>query len=188
MLQADEIIQQKNWHELSAAEKAIVHDLAGNEQEYNLLKKMLMVSAEAPEDVPVISAGIRQHVRSTLPVVKKVSINKGWYAVAAGILFLAIAALFILEKEKPAELVKVPDEIKMKAPALITDSSMQQQNNNRVIVKKEKISSPLKNKSIVQKPVFPSLRDTTSGDALYAGVDISIGNHQALLDFVEEAE
>ena len=42
-MNADDIIQQKQWHELTPEEKLLVAGIAADEQEFNLLKNMIRV-------------------------------------------------------------------------------------------------------------------------------------------------
>jgi hypothetical protein len=111
-MDAEEIIQQKEWHQLTTDDHRIVAELAETEQEYNLLKKMLQLSANEPLEVPTISASIKENLQQEFTTGKVVSIKKYWYAVAAAILILASAALFILNKKDAPHIIPGNETVK----------------------------------------------------------------------------
>lgn len=188
MLQADEIIQQKEWYQLTAEEKNIVQELAGTEQEYNLLKKMLIVTAESISEVPPVNERVQENIKAGIPVLKRSSFSKAWYAAAAAIIAMAIAAFFIFKRETaPKEFVKKEDHKNTPVNTII-DSSSLQQDKTPLLVKKEQAPAPVQKNTPAKKPVFNSLQDSTAKAPLYVAVDISIGNDKELLDLVTEAE
>src|SRR5882757_11080860 len=98
-MEAEEIIQQKEWQQLNADEQLIVKDLASTEQEYNLLKKMLQISGDEQYEVPQVSPGIKAELMKQLPAKKTILLKRYWYAAAAAILVFASVTLFILNKK-----------------------------------------------------------------------------------------
>lgn len=187
MLQADELIQQKEWQQLSADEKAMLSELAGNEAEFNLLKKMLQVSAEEVSEVPPLNPAVYHEIKAMLPVVKKASGPKYWYAAAAAILVMAIAAFFIFKKETKVEYVKMPGAPVHNNPG-IKEEQVIKKDSVPVMVNKEKIISP--SKKITQKPspVYPSLNEDPPLQNNYAVLDASVAGNAALLDLIGEVE
>jgi hypothetical protein len=93
----DEIIKHKEWNELTAAEKEAVLELAKNEQEYYVLKKMLQVSSEAVSDVPKAPERIRENIKSGLAGKSKRT-RWYWYA-AAAVLVIAIGSVLYFDKK-----------------------------------------------------------------------------------------
>ena len=185
MLQADEIIQQKEWQQLTAEEKAVVAELADNEAEFNLLKKMLLVSAEAVSDVPEVGASVQEKLRAGLPAAKKRSLNSYWFAAAAAIVIMAIAAIFILRKEEKTAIAIAPGIKKGINDPVIKKDSIPVKDSVATMVKKETAPTPSKQVPD-QKPVFPSLQDTTQNN--YVVVDASVSSNASLLELVTEVE
>jgi len=184
MLQADEIIQQKEWQQLNAAEKAIVAELAGNEAEFNLLKKMLMVSAEEVSEIPPVSPSVQQKIKATLPVVKTSSSHKTWYAAAAAVLVITIAAFFILKKENKPDVTGIPIvKENVKTPVIDSIPSVK---DVPVLVKDEKSMDQPKRSTPASKPVFHSLKDTAQHN--YLVMDVSVSSDPSLLELVGEVE
>ncbi len=185
MLQADEIIQQKEWQQLTAEEKTVIAELADSEAAFNLLKKMLMVAAEAVTDVPEVEASVQEKLRVSLPVAKKRSLNTYWFAAAAAIVIMAIAALFIFNKKDNTEIVNVPEIKKAVNDPVIKEDSMPAKDSMATLVKKEN-TTPTVKQAPVQKPVFSSLQDTTQNN--YVMLDASVSNNVSLLELVTEVE
>lgn len=185
MLQADEIIQQKEWQQLTAEEKAVVTALADNEAEFNLLKKMLIVTAEAVSDVPEVAVSVQQKLRASLPAAKKRSLHSYWLAAAAAIIVMAVAALFILKKEDKAGIVNTPEVKKNIHTPVIKEDSLPAKDSTATLAKKETAPAPSKQVTD-QKPVFPALQDTTQNN--YVMLDASVSNNASLLELVAEVE
>lgn len=184
MLQADEIIQQKEWHQLDALEKAVIAELADNETEFNLLKKMLMVSSGEVSEVPQVAVSVQEQIRSALPVVKKISSHRNWYAVAAAILVMIIATIFFLKKENKNEDIPF---VKKNIKNPVTDSMIKiTQDTSILLVKKEKITEQKKKSSPSPAPVFHSLKDTSQDN--YAGIDATVSSNMSLIDLITEVE
>ena len=101
-MQPEEIIQSKQWHELTRTERMIIEELANNEHEFNLLKKIMSVSLEETSDVPLIDPAVHMKLKNTFQNTKK---NKRqsfiWYA-AAIFLVLLIATIFLRQKNETA--------------------------------------------------------------------------------------
>jgi hypothetical protein len=118
-METEEIIQNKEWNELNESERKQLHSLADNEQEYTLLKKMLQVSAEEMDDVPVLSPQVHTDLKVAIARERKKPSYKWLYAAAA--ILIVLSALFIVFEKKPVkEIVSVP---KVEQP--IKDSASQ---------------------------------------------------------------
>ncbi|MFT3980574.1 MAG: hypothetical protein QM687_08905 [Ferruginibacter sp.] len=194
MLQPDEIITHKEWHELNAAEKEQLAGLAGSEAEFNLLKKMLQVSAEEKEAVPEVNPAVYQKLRAELPA-RKQSPRRLWIAAAAAIVIIASAALIFLKKEVPNGYVKeTPAQPAKKDTAaqqdklLVTETPGSTKKNNVTDTPAKNVIVQSKNKAILpanHPPQF-ALPDT-SLQQLYA-VQVTVASDPSLLNFISEAE
>jgi hypothetical protein len=188
MLQADEIIQQKQWQHLSAGEKAIIADLADNEQEFNLLKKMLMVSAEATDGVPAVSTPVQQHIKNTLPAIKRSPAYKYWYAAAAVLVAITVAAVFIFNKKESSGYVNSPAIKKTELIPAKKATMVPTKDTVVILVQKEVKPVELRKSLHVQKPFFPSANDSVNLQNVYAVLDASVAAYPMLIDFITEVE
>jgi hypothetical protein len=94
-MQPEDIIQNKEWQELTAEEKEAVKPLAADEQEYNLLKKMMLVAGESAGDVPSISPAIQYQLHRSV----KKGFDRRWLYAAAVLLLVAVSGLLVLNHE-----------------------------------------------------------------------------------------
>jgi hypothetical protein len=184
MLQPDEIIQQKEWHQLSADEKELLAELADNEAEYNLLKKMLMVSSEAVTEVPAVNEEVYRQIKSALPLTQKQPSRKYWYAAAAAVIVLILSVFFIFKQQdrggyvvKPAAPVEVKPAVKEILPEKKDSSSL--------LVETTPVKKTGKGRRKVQ-PTFPSLQKDDPQQ--YVVVNSTVSGNTALLDLVTEVE
>jgi hypothetical protein len=92
-MEPDNIIQQKEWSELDAAERAALREIAADEQEFNMLKKMLLIAAA--EDVPKLDAGIKERLNDRLQRGNTRRMNPWYYAAAAMLVLAAITWLLV---------------------------------------------------------------------------------------------
>lgn len=100
-MNADDIIQQKLWHELTPEEKLLVAGIAADEQEFNLLKNMIRVSLEENNLVPALNPMLKEKLYSATKQNKKTN-WLGWYAAAAAITGLIIFS-FNYSKKRTAK-------------------------------------------------------------------------------------
>jgi hypothetical protein len=93
-MQAEEIIQQKEWQQLTIEEKSLLQPLAADEQEFNLLKKMFAVVNETTE-IPDVNPDIQTRVRHLLNTGNQKPFSfKTWYYAAAAIIVIALTTWF----------------------------------------------------------------------------------------------
>lgn len=184
MLQPDEIIQQKEWHQLSADEKELLAELADDEAGYNLLKKMLMVSSEAVKEVPAVNEDVYRQIKKVFPGSRRQTSRKYWYATAAAAILLILSVFFIFKEQdrggyviKPAGPVEVKPAGKEILPAKKDSSSF--------MAEKKPVRKTEKNRQKVQ-PVFPSLQQDEPQQ--YVAVNTSVSANAGLLDLVSEVE
>lgn len=106
-MQAEEIIQQKEWPELNVEEKAFLAPLAADEQEYNLLKSMLLIAADEAVSVPALDPRLQQRISKELEGNPTVHFIRRWYyAAAAVILLTACIWLFLQPRDTGKQLVR----------------------------------------------------------------------------------
>lgn len=100
-MQAEDIIQQKEWHELSPEEKRMVQPIAADEQEFNLLKKMLLLAAKETKEVPVLVQEVPSTFHAAMNKPRQMTrSNRTWYYAAAALLVLAFAAWFVFREKE----------------------------------------------------------------------------------------
>jgi len=193
MLHPDEIIISKEWHQLNDAEKESLKELADSETSFNLLKKMLMVSFEQNEDVPIISQNIYKNLEAVLPA-RRMNQAKYWYAAAAALVIVLTASLFLVKKDAKNNYVK-NNTMSSKTDSIIkrVELAIQQNADSSSFQKtvdtsadKLLVQSSNKNKPLAkQQPVF-IIADTTLYNA-YA-FQTKVGSAPSLLNFITEAD
>lgn len=141
-LNADDTIQQKQWAELTPEEKSVIAEIAGDEQEFNLLKQMMKVALEENEQIPPINPALQQTLRKEIKSGKKFY-RMAWYAAAAVATGLLLMFFINQNKEKKPPIVKnnpttplhniqTPDSTKapiptLQAPPSPVETTMQKQ-------------------------------------------------------------
>lgn len=193
MLHPDEIIISNEWHQLNDAEKESLKELADSETSFNLLKKMLMVSFEQKEDVPIISQNIYKNLEAVLPA-RRMNQAKYWYAAAAALVIVLTASLILVKKDAKNNYVK-NNTMSSKTDSIIkrVELAIQQNADSSSFQKtvdtsadKLLVQSSNKNKPLAkQQPVF-IIADTTLYNA-YA-FQTKVGSAPSLLNFITEAD
>jgi hypothetical protein len=183
MLQPDEIIQQKEWHQLSADEKKMVAELAGNETGYNLLKKMLMVSSEAVTEVPAAGENVYQHIKAVLPLNRKKTFRMYLYA-AAAVIVLILSVFFIFKEQDHAGYVKNPAGLTEVKP-VIKEILPPKKDSSSLLVEKKPVQK-IKRARGTDQPTFPSLQNDDPKQ--YIVINTSVSANASLLDLVTEVE
>lgn len=124
-MEAEQLIQEKEWAALTGEERAVVLPLAADEQEFNLLKKMLLVAAEQAEDVPPVSARVQHGLREAVEARRRRTVQwpRWTYAAAAALLVLALTGWLLLHQaaRKPGR-PATPDYVRHDQPARIDTS------------------------------------------------------------------
>jgi hypothetical protein len=96
-MEAEEIILQKEWNQLNEEERSLLATLVSDEAEYNLLKKLILVSAEELLEVPEIDPAILARLLTNLKVDHKKRFVWIGYAAASAII-VTLAFWFLLNK------------------------------------------------------------------------------------------
>ncbi|HEX2630131.1 MAG TPA: hypothetical protein VHM26_13990 [Chitinophagaceae bacterium] len=127
-MQVEDIIQQKEWAHLTDAEKELLQPLADDEQEFNLLKKMLLLAEEDAVAAPLIDPKVQQRLHESIAGKRKVVFSKKWYYAAAAILIIALTAWFLLQpskkqaKDEDVAITPPPTiEKKIDTPSIVTN-------------------------------------------------------------------
>jgi hypothetical protein len=195
-MQAEDIIQQKEWDHLTEAEKELLQPLAADEQEFNLLKKMLLLVEEDAVTTPLIDPGVQERLQQSLTGKRKVVYFKKWYYAAAAIVAIAIAGWFLLQpskkQPKEEELVITPPPIEKRidtTPIVTNDPKLPG------VKDKPQITPTIKDTSIdiiappvyVQRPPSQPQVDTIKIDKpQLAVVNTTVKGDNTLMAFVTE--
>jgi hypothetical protein len=93
-MEPEEIIQQKEWENLTQADRALLSSLVTDKEEYYLLKNILLNGIEDTEPVPLINTSVQQNLRKQFNNnLKKRPLIRMYYAAASVILIIVAAGL-----------------------------------------------------------------------------------------------
>jgi hypothetical protein len=179
-MQPEDIIQNKEWHELNDSEKLIVQELASSEQEYNLMKKIFLVSREELMDVPEISPHVHQQLKQKVSQKKK-SRNIIWYAAAAAVVILFSITIFLRQPLTPGtnDVVKnIPVKTTPADTTAIPQQNNKKENENTALIK------PVVKKKIISPAITPDTNNNSSAD--YVAVNTTVMSDPSLLSLVTE--
>lgn len=135
-MQADEIIQNKEWANLNEEEKSCISELASTEGEFYLLKQMMNVSAEEAFDVPKVSLSVKENIIGEITKKPLFKIQKYWYLAAAAIIAFGFMTFLLFQSKPKDDFVKetkVPEVPFQKTPEIVAPL----ENKNEKIVKDE---------------------------------------------------
>src|SRR5262245_17445443 len=107
-MNAEDIIQLKDWQELTEAEKNSIATLAAAEGEYNILKKLLLIAREDAGDVPAIDPGVRVNLHSHLKKAGRKKTPVIWWVAAASVVGIIFTVLFLNTTDHPDNLGSSP--------------------------------------------------------------------------------
>lgn len=187
-MQADEIIQQKEWFELSGEEKSTIQELAASEQEFNLLKKMLQISAEEIVDAPLVESHVKDELHALVASRKK-SVQRYWYAAAAAIVLFIAGAIF-LQKEKHTDppLVKTNVPQYINSPVVVKAGDTLIFAPDNIVEPKKKNNDTIAVAKILPQPKLQPDQSVHQVDNLqvYASVSKTVSEEKELLALVTE--
>jgi hypothetical protein len=110
-MQPDDIIRQKSWQQLTNTEKELLQSLVTTEQEYDLLRNIMLVSLQEMETIPVIDPRVGELLQKQLPKGpdRNRVIQFGYYA-AASILIVILATWLIVRntQDKTGTVAVIP--------------------------------------------------------------------------------
>lgn len=189
-MQADEVIKNKEWNELSNSERELIYEIAPDEEQFNFVKNILIASAEDIFDVPQI----KKKERKIIPV------RKFFYIAAASVIAIIFYSLIINKdsfKTKRDSLAVNKSEVN-KGDITLNDSALPEtevhQNVPEKISSVKKKSSSNKKLKILKdnKNVSPSevinmsstrIKEETSYDI---SQNFSVKSNPALSEFITE--
>lgn len=179
------MIQDKEWQSLTESERAVVLPLAADEQEFNLLKKMLLVARGEMEEVPVISGTVHEHLQKAMAVRqhKTFRLPKWSYAAAAVLILAAFGLLLLRETGRKKRVITPPAFVQTKTPSSI-DSVRKTPEPPSVAISPPPVH-PHRQVSKSKTVSSPHLSGHQS--VALAAVNTSIAANGHLLDLVAEA-
>ena len=187
-MQADEIIQQKEWFELNDEERSSIEELAATEQEFNLLKKILQVSAEENTAVPMVETHVQEELRAMVATRKR-SYRRYWYAAAAAILLFIAGAIFLQkEKHQDIPLVKVDTPVNKNSPVIVKKDDEAVVAPDNVLHPQTKTIDTIRIAKVLpqQKDTDTDRNDVVDNLQVYASVSKTVSEEKELLDLVTE--
>jgi len=190
MMLPDEIIQQKEWQALTVEEKHLIADLAQNADEFYMMKSMLQFSSEAADEVPAISATVKERIDEKIVLKKSFRLHPIWYAAAAFII-LAIAIPSLLKQQHRKNDIAGTEDNRNILPQVVlkkdTPSSKEPFIAEPIKVDDKKLADQQikKNKNIVKDNIDKAFAPEP---ALIAQVSTSVSSDLSLLDFVTAVE
>lgn len=140
-MQADEVIKNKEWNELSNSERELIYEIAPDEEQFNFVKNILIASAEDIFDVPQI----KKKERKIIPV------RKFFYIAAASVIAIIFYSIIINKdsfKTKRDSLAVNKSEVN-KGDRTLNDSALPETEVHQNVP--EKISSVKKKSSSNKK-------------------------------------
>lgn len=149
-MQPEDIIQQKEWQQLTTAEKELLQPLAATAEEYYLLKNILLNGVEDAEPLPVINSVVHLNLHNALENnVKKKSFARIYYA-AASIVLIVIAswALFQFSGNE-------------KSGAKLSDLQLENLNSVFYASKKNNADTLPQKNVVASRKIFPSTKNNT---------------------------
>lgn len=197
-MQAEDIIQQKEWSHLTEAEKELLQPLAADEQEFNLLKKMLLLAEEDAIATPLVSPDVQERLHQSLTGKRKIVFLKKWYYAAAAVVVIALAGWFLLQQSKKQtkeeDIVNIPPptiERKIDTPSIVSnnpDLPEVKDKQQPIPFPKKDTPSPIITPPVyVQRPPIPPQIDTVRIDKpQLAVVSTTVKSDNALMAFVTE--
>ena len=105
-MNADEIIQNREWQDLSEEERSEIFELASNEQEFYLLKRMLNVSSEEIFDIPEVNPDVKNNIINSIKRKKHFKVLRNWYLAAASVIAFGFLTFILIQDKNKNELVK----------------------------------------------------------------------------------
>ncbi len=178
-MEPEEIIQQKEWIDLSASERSVLQDIAATEQEFNLMKKIFMVSREELDIVPEVDPAVFSSLEAHMISRKKR--NSFYFLYAAAAILVIVLAIFLVKK-KDFETEKILVKTNQKIPAVQKDSSM-------AVIEPAKIIQP--DSQVIVKVPAPTPKNSNRPD--YSDVhnndmaiNTTVASNTGLLDYVTE--
>jgi hypothetical protein len=102
-MEPEEIIQQKTWEQLTDQEKIVLAELAPTPEDYNMLKKLMALAADAASSSGEVPPALRVKLENKLEaeVKPKRKYRMAFYYAAASIVALFVLFIVLKKQEKP---------------------------------------------------------------------------------------
>jgi hypothetical protein len=195
-MQAEDIIQQKEWHLLTDAERELLQPLAADEQEFNLLKKMLLLAEEDAAAVPAIDPNIQRRLQDSLQGKNQPS-KRRWYYAAAIALAIGVGAAYLIQNRKDEPIAHEIPRLERNQKEITPGTEKNQPLVITPPVQETIVKTPEKKDVIVPKvippdtyvqtPVQPPIDTIKTNPPPYASINTMLKNDSALMAFVAEA-
>jgi hypothetical protein len=185
-MQPEEIIQQKQWDELTATEKVIVLPLASTKEEYTLLKSILEVAVEDIEPVPVIDSAIHLRLQVAVANNSQKKNRKIFYYAAASIAAIIIAGWFIFQSNTANT---KDDMVNIKSPSVTIDTTFHKKQllpTEKETAIKDAIAVKENNKSDKKKFIPQVKNNNTPSIQQLAAINTFINNDSTMLAVLTE--
>lgn len=105
-MQPEDIIQQKEWKDLSSWEKELLKPLVSGEEEFIHLKNILISALEEEEMIPAIHISVHQYLQNELAKKKSKRVDGFYFYAAASVVITLVASwyIFIFKNNKNNEI------------------------------------------------------------------------------------
>lgn len=190
-MQADDIIQNKEWANLTSDEKFFISELASTESEFYLLKQMMNMSAEEAFDVPEVSVSVKDNIIGEISKRSPFKIQRYWYLTAAAIIAFGFLTFLLFQSKPKNDFVKVeiPQEMPVRAKPEIT-APIQKSNKDVAIneIKENKSSqeNTLQEKKRIKK--FSKADDQFIASSKIVKHDVELLNSESIINGYELAK
>ena len=108
-MQPDDIIRKKSWQQLTNTEKELLQSLVTTEQEYDLLRNIMLVSLQEMETIPAIELRVGELLQKQLP--RSTSRNRliqfGYYAAASILIVIFVTWLIVRNTQDKTRVIAV---------------------------------------------------------------------------------
>ena len=117
-MQPDDIIRQKEWHQLTDAEREMLQHITSTPEEFNLLKNMMLSALEEKQQVPVINPSIHEFLQTQLQNNHaRTRVMKPWYYAAAAVILCVLGTWLLMKKTDDSVNVAVTRAVPKMHPA-----------------------------------------------------------------------
>lgn len=189
-MQADEIIKNKEWNELSYSDRELIYEIAPDEEQFNFVKSIIIASGEDIFDVPQI----KRKESKIIPV------RKFFYIAAASVIAIIFYSIIINKdsfKTKKESLAVNKREVNKRDIALndsaLPETEVHQNVPEKISSGKEKSPSNKKliklkdNKNVRSSEIININSTEIKGEAYYdISQSFSVKSNPALSEFITE--
>jgi hypothetical protein len=158
-MEPEEIIQQKTWEQLTNQEKIVLAELVPTPEDYNMLKKLMALAADAASSSGEVPSELRLKLENKLEAElnPKRKYRMAFYYAAASVVALFVLFILLKKQEKPeSDWATLPKADPVEKP--LTDTAITKEKITTAgtdVPDKPKIPDPLKiqDSGSIRKPV-----------------------------------